>query len=410
MKVSIVIIGDEILIGQVTDTNSGAVARTLGPAGWEIESVITVGDDRASIEGAVTQAMAAADLVITTGGLGPTKDDITKKVLTDYFGGTLQPDPSVIENIRRVFALRGLEMNPLTEAQALVPTSCTVIQNLYGTAPVMWFEKNGKVLVAMPGVPFETEGMLPEVARRVAARFTPGEERLHSSVMVTGITESALAAKLEEFENTIGEGLHLAYLPQPGLIRLRLDGCGTSGSDITARHSQAHDMLLECLGPLAVFDGDATAAEIVLEALRRRRYTLATAESCTGGNIAHCITSVAGSSDVFLGSVVSYSNDVKHKLLGVSMVDLETHGAVSRPVVEQMAIGARVATGASCAVATSGIAGPSGGSPDKPVGTVWIAWATPAGVSSREFHFPGNRDRVIDRASTEALLGILKNI
>ncbi|MCM1033128.1 MAG: nicotinamide-nucleotide amidohydrolase family protein [Odoribacter sp.] len=410
MKVSIVIIGDEILIGQVTDTNSGAVARTLGPAGWEIESVITVGDDRASIEGAVTQTMAAADLVITTGGLGPTKDDITKKVLTDYFGGALQPDPSVIENIRRVFALRGLEMNPLTEAQALVPTSCTVIQNLYGTAPVMWFEKNGKVLVAMPGVPFETEGMLPEVARRVAARFTPGEERLHSSVMVTGITESALAAKLEEFENTIGEGLHLAYLPQPGLIRLRLDGCGTGGSDIAARHSQAHDMLLESLGPLAVFDGDATAAEIVLEALRRRRYTLATAESCTGGNIAHCITSVAGSSDVFLGSVVSYSNDVKHKLLGVSMVDLETHGAVSRPVVEQMAIGARVATGASCAVATSGIAGPSGGSPDKPVGTVWIAWATPAGVSSREFHFPGNRDRVIDRASTEALLGILKNI
>lgn len=410
MKVSIVIIGDEILIGQVTDTNSGAVARTLGPAGWEIESVITVGDDRAAIEGAVTQAMAAADLVITTGGLGPTKDDITKKVLTDYFGGTLQADPSVIENIRRVFALRGLEMNPLTEAQALVPTSCTVIQNLYGTAPVMWFEKNGKVLVAMPGVPFETEGMLPEVARRVAARFTPSEERLHSSVMVTGITESALAAKLEEFENTIGEGLHLAYLPQPGLIRLRLDGCGTSGSDIAARHSQAHDMLLESLGPLAVFDGDATAAEIVLEALRRRRYTLATAESCTGGNIAHCITSVAGSSDVFLGSVVSYSNDVKHKLLGVSMGDLETYGAVSRPVVEQMAIGACVATGASCAVATSGIAGPSGGSPDKPVGTVWIAWATPAGVSSREFHFPGNRDRVIDRASTEAILGILKNI
>lgn len=410
MRLSVIIIGDEILIGQVTDTNSGSIARTFGPAGWEIASVTTVGDNAADITAAVGRALDSSDLVITTGGLGPTKDDITKTVLMQIFGGHLVKDDRVTENICRVFALRHLQLNASTEAQALVPSSCHVIQNLYGTAPIMCFEKDGRMLISMPGVPFETEGMLPEVADYVHSRFAPDELRLHRSVMVAGITESALSEHLTDFEASLADGLHLAYLPTPGLIRLRLDGTGHAAGDIADRFDRAYDRLIDILGPLTIFRGDADAATIVLDTLRRRGLTLATAESCTGGNIAHLITSIAGSSDVFVGSVVSYSNDVKHRLLGVSTDYLATHGAVSQQVVEQMALGACRATGAHCAVATSGIAGPGGAVDGKPVGTVWMAWAIDGHVSSQLFHLPGNRSRVIGRASTEALLGLLKRI
>lgn len=398
------------MIGQVTDTNSGAIARTFVPDGWDISRVITVGDNEKDITAAVEDAIAASELVIVTGGLGPTKDDITKKVLMNIFGGELVRDAEVTENIRRVFERRGLKLNALTEDQALVPSSCRVIQNHLGTAPVMWFERDGHVLVSMPGVPFETEGALPEVRRLVREYFSPEEESHHATIIVGGITESAIAERLEAFENSLGDGLHLAYLPQPGLIRLRLDGRGSKGGDIAARHEAARRQLSEALGELAVHQGDDSPAAIVLDTLRQRGLTLATAESCTGGNIAHRLTSVAGSSDVFLGSVVSYSNSVKEGLLGVEATTLEAVGAVSREVVEQMVAGACRATGADCAVATSGIAGPGGGSVEKPVGTVWMAWACRGKIVSRVFRFPGDRARVIDRATTEALLGILKNI
>ncbi len=410
MKLSIIIIGDEILIGQVTDTNSGAIARALGPLGWEVVNVTTVGDGREAITSAVNKALSESDLVITTGGLGPTKDDITKAVLTETFGGTLYRNADVTANIERVFALRGLEMNPLTADQALVPSSCEVVQNLYGTAPIMWFECDGKVLVSMPGVPFETEGMLPTVVDKIAARFSPGVKLLHASLMVAGITESALAARLDDFERSLGEGLHLAYLPTPGLIRLRLDGRGDESSDIETRFNAAFDRLRGELGSLMIYDGDATAAEILIDCVRRHGLTLATAESCTGGNIAHTITEVAGCSDIFLGGIVSYANEVKASVLGVNAADIERYGAVSRQVVEQMALGACRATGARCAMATSGIAGPGGGTPDKPVGTVWLGWAVDGRVSSRVVKLPGNRHRVIDRATTEALLGLCRLI
>lgn len=410
MRASIIIIGDEILLGRVTDTNSGAIARALTPLGWEIVSIATVGDNAADIAEAVRRALSRSPLVITTGGLGPTKDDITKGVLTEIFGGELRADEAVAENARRIFAERGLEMNALTETQALVPSSCSVICNRYGTAPVMWFEQDGRVLVSMPGVPFETEGMLPDVAGRVAARFHPDVDIRHSSVMVAGICESALAERLAPFEASLGEGIHLAYLPQPGLIHLRLDGTGRAGSDIAARHGEAVARLHDELGDLIIHDGEASAAAIVTDALRRRGLTLATAESCTGGNIARSITAVAGASDVFAGTVVSYSNEVKARVLGVKQATLDSVGAVSREVVEQMADGARRVIGTDIAVATSGIAGPGGATPGKPVGTVWMAWAGPGGVTSRLFRFPGNRNRVIERATTEALLGILKSL
>ena len=406
MKLTIIVIGDEILLGQVTDTNSGAIARALGPLGWTVDRVLTVPDDAAAIRAAITSAMDATPLTITTGGLGPTKDDITKATLMDIFGGPLRRNPEVTENIRRVFALRGLEMNPLTADQALVPASCRVIQNRYGTAPLMWFEHDGRVLVSMPGVPFETEGMLPEVTRHVAAHFAPDTELHHATVMAAGTTESALAAHLDGYERGLPAGLHLAYLPQPGLIRLRLDGIGCTSDTFR----EAYARLRAAAAPYIIHEGDATPAEMLIDTLRSAGFTAATAESCTGGNVARAITAVPGASDVFLGGVVSYANSVKEGLLGVSRADLDSCGAVSEPVVRAMAAGACAACGADCAVATSGIAGPGGGTSDKPVGTVWIGWCVHGRVDARCFHFPGNRARVVDRATTEALLGLRRMI
>ena len=404
LRLSIIIIGDEILLGQVTDTNSGAIARAFGAAGWTAGRVTTVGDDGDAISQAVAQSLTDSDLVITTGGLGPTKDDITKTVLMQTFGGHLVHNQAVTENIHEVFNRRGIKMNQLTELQAMVPSSCRVIQNRLGTAPIMWFERDGHILVSMPGVPFETEGMLPEVIAQVQRHFKPDEELMHHTLIAAHISESALAESLDAYEKQLPEGMHLAYLPVPGYIRLRLDG---RGHGIADEFNAQVDRLKQALGTLLIYDGDATPDRILLEKLGERGLTAATAESCTGGNIAHRITSIPGSSSSYLGGVVSYANEVKAGLLGVNPDDIAAHGAVSREVVEQMALGACRATGADCAVATSGIAGPGGAVEGKPVGTVWMAWALRGNVTSKLFHLPGNRDRVIDRATTEALLGLI---
>lgn len=404
MRLSIVIIGDEILIGQVTDTNSGAIARTFGPLGWDIVSVRTVADDGEAITRAVGEALAESQLVVCTGGLGPTKDDITKRVLTDIFGGPLVRNEEVVRNIERVFALRHLQMNALTATQADVPATCRVIQNRFGTAPIMTFVRDGRMLVSMPGVPFETEGMLPEVLEAVCRHFRSDTELRHHCLMVGGISESALAERLAAWESALPPHLHLAYLPVPGLIRLRLDGRGSDAESLDAEMRLRVDELKNLVGDNLRYDGDATAAEIVLDACRRHGLTLCSAESCTGGTIASRITAVAGCSDVYAGTVVSYANAVKQHVLGVSAADLEAHGAVSREVVEAMVLGACRALGCDSAVATSGIAGPGGGTPEKPVGTVWIAACAPGRMESRLLHLPGNRARVIDRAATEALL------
>ncbi|MDE6269736.1 MAG: CinA family nicotinamide mononucleotide deamidase-related protein, partial [Muribaculaceae bacterium] len=377
MKLSIIIIGDEILIGQVTDTNSGAIARCFGPHGWEVVQVRTVPDDGKAIREAVLEAMKQAELVICTGGLGPTKDDITKHTLAGIFGGPMIRNAEVTANIERVFALRNLQMNQLTATQADVPASCKVIQNRFGTAPIMCFERDGHMLVSMPGVPFETEGMLPEVLAAVSRHFNVNTTLLHSCLMVGGISESALAERLEEWETSLPPHLHLAYLPTPGLIRLRLDGRGSDADKLQSEMDEQMNILRGLVGDNLRYDGDASAAEILLAACRACGYSLGSAESCTGGTIAQRITAVAGCSDVYLGTVVSYSNSVKKGVLGVLESDLAKHGAVSREVVEQMAVGVRAALGCDCAVATSGVAGPGGGTAEKPVGTVWIAASTP---------------------------------
>lgn len=409
MDVSIIAIGDELLIGQVVDTNSGWIARHLNPLGWNVKSVKVIGDDSEEIFKAIDEAFSQTDIVLTTGGLGPTKDDITKPTLCRYFGGELVLDKEVEKNVLEVLEKRHLKINTLTAAQAYVPSSCRVIQNKVGTAPIMWFEKNGKVLVSMPGVPFETEQMMErEVIPQLLVHFSADDHIEHRTFVVIDYMESLLAMKLDDFEKRMPSYIHLAYLPKMGVIRLRLTGCSKDAELIKCDMERLSKELHDILGDSIVADEDKTMAAILGDYLRERGLKVATAESCTGGNIAHCITEVAGSSDYYVGSVVSYCNSVKQRVLNVPQEVLESVGAVSRPTVEQMARGVSELLGTECAIATSGIAGPGGGTPEKPVGTVWIAVKCGETIESKCCQFPGTRDRVIDRATTTALTMLLK--
>lgn len=411
MNVSIIAIGDELLIGQVIDTNSGDIARYITPFGWRVNDVQVVGDNATEIKRAIDRAFESSDVVLTTGGLGPTKDDITKGCLCNYFGGELYENIGVLDNVKEVVSKRGLKLNDLTAAQAMVPSSCRVIQNRVGTAPIMWFERDGRVLVAMPGVPFETRTMFrEEVMPQLLDRFTSDTAIAHRTIIVTDWSESQLATHLSSWEDALPSYLHLAYLPKPGLIRLRLDGVHPEKEFLDSEIDKYYGQLLSLVGDTLICDGDKTVARILLDHLNRLGMTVSTAESCTGGNIARLITSEPGSSASFLGSVVAYSNNVKSHLLGVDENVIDTNGAVSIPIVEQMSRGAIKAMSTDCCIATSGIAGPSGGTADKPVGTVCIAVTTPAGTVSDTFHFPGSRDRVIDRASTVALIMAIKQL
>ena len=409
MQYSTIVIGDELLIGQVTDTNSGWIARHLSPLGWEVKSVKVIADDENEIFRAIDEAFAQTDVVLMTGGLGPTKDDITKATLCRYFGGEMVLDEEVKRNVDEMFRRRGLDMNRLTAGQAMVPSSCRVIQNEVGTAPIMWFERDGKVLVSMPGVPVETQTMMERaVIPELVAHFHSDLDIEYRTFVVIDYAESALAEKLESFEQQMPDYIHLAYLPNQGVIRLRLTGAHHDSAVIADDMKRLTEQLHEILGDSIVADDDKPLSQIVGERLRELGLSMSTAESCTGGNVAHVITEIAGSSDYFMGGVVSYSNDVKQHVLGVGADTLETFGAVSQPVVEQMATGACRVCDTHCSVATSGVAGPGGGTPEKPVGTVWIAAKVGDIVTSKCFHFNGSRAQVIDRATTHALIMLLK--
>lgn len=429
MNISVIAIGDELLIGQVTDTNSGDIARIIAPMGWSIKRVQVVSDDAEAINKAIDDAFAETDVILTTGGLGPTKDDITKGTLCKYFGGKMVHDPAVLENIKEVFRKRGIALNRLTEGQAMVPDCCRVIQNKVGTAPIMWFERGGKVLVSMPGVPFETHRMfVDEVFPQLLEKFPQDICIEHRTLIVAGLTESKVAMRLEEWENSLPEFMHLAYLPKPGIIRLRLDGRHTDRNIVKETIDRLHRELTEMFADNLIASDDLTASQAAIARLKSRGLTVSTAESCTGGNIAASITANAGCSEVYSGSVVSYSNDVKEHVLGVSHTDIEQHGAVSREVARQMSCGASRVLMTDCAISTTGIAGPGGGSAEKPVGTVWISIAVPREIEFSEsvlamiggkealvetigdkrvetavFHLPGTRDRVIERATSNAL-------
>lgn len=413
MKISLVVIGDEILLGQVTDTNSGEIARTVSVANWTVSRVFTVGDDAAEIKYAINAALEASDVVITTGGLGPTKDDITKSVLLDIFGGELVQNEDVLRNVEDVCRRRHIVLNDLTRTQALVPSTARIIQNRVGTAPVMWFEKKcgdkEKVLVTMPGVPFETSQMMrEEVFPQLLSRFGSDVTVAHRYLLVYGIIESKIAEMLDDMERALPENIHLAYLPVPGYVKLRLDGVDKDGASINALLDEKKAQIESILGDAVFADENKTIAEILIERLKAKGYTMATAESCTGGNIAHSVTMVAGASEVYYGSVVSYANDVKIRVLGVDENVINTLGAVSEPVAMQMAKGVAKVINTDCSVATSGIAGPGGGTPEKPVGTVCIAVHTPQKDLAGTYFLPGNRGRVIDRATTTALIELIR--
>lgn len=410
-RLSIIAIGDELLVGQVTDTNSPFIASTVEPEGWSIESVRVVHDNAEDIRRAIEQAFERTDIVITTGGLGPTKDDITKPVLMEIFGGEPVKNESVLEAVRGIMERRGLQLNESTAAQANVPSSAHIFINEVGTAPIMWFEKNGKTLVSLPGVPFEMQRMFARhIFPAILERYSTHEVIIHRTVLTTDISESDLSERLSDFESGLPEGFHLAYLPNNGYLRLRLDGRGTDEEKISQIADDLHSELKKNCGKHLLYDRDLTPAEILLEMLKEKHLTFATAESCTGGNISHLVTMIPGSSEAMLGGIVSYSNSVKENVLGVNPADIATLGAVSEPVAAQMAEGARRATGADIAVSTSGIAGPGGAVKGKPVGTVCLAVADATGTQTWTMHFPGDRQRVISRASNTALILAIRRL
>ncbi len=403
MNASILTIGDEILIGQIVDTNSAAIARHLNDAGIVVREKISVGDDREQIVGTLRHALAVSQAVIITGGLGPTKDDITKKTLAELFGSELVNDPTVAAHVERMLAERGIAFNELNRSQALVPACCTVLFNAHGTAPGMWFEHEGRVVVSLPGVPFEMEHLMQdEVMPRLKARFAL-KQIVHRTLITSGLAESMLAERIEAWENALPPYLKLAYLPNPSTVRLRLSAYEVEGESVSQEIERRFAALRTLIPEHVVGFETATLQELVHDMLTERRQTLATAESCTGGTIASRFTTIPGASAYFRCGVVSYSNEAKADVLGVDPATIERFGAVSEQVARQMAEGARRIAGADYAVATTGIAGPAGGSDEKPVGTVWIAVAAPRGTVAVRKQCGTDRGQIIDRASSQAI-------
>ena len=433
MKAEIITIGDELLIGQVVDTNSAWMAERLNEVGIELYQITSVHDNREHILHAIDEAFLRADIVFTTGGLGPTKDDITKHVMCEYFNTTLVEDVRVKAHIHDLYKDRPEALNRLTATQWFVPESATILPNRVGSAPIMVFykeamrrkgeeasyEDHSQVLIAMPGVPHEmkiatTEQVIPFLLKTENEKQKEENGRqkngiIHRTILLHGIPESKLAILIEDWENALPLSMHLAYLPKDGLIRLRLSTyADTSESEIEAQIQKLLPLIKEYL--LAVED-------ISLEALAGRllaqhHATIATAESCTGGRLAAAINAQSGSSVYYMGSVVAYDNTIKEQVLGLQIDTLMQYGAVSEQTVREMADNIRALMRTDYAIATSGIAGPTGGTPDKPVGTVWIAWATPTGTEAQCFYFGATREReqIIQRAVTEALVGLIKYI
>lgn len=405
MKIEIITVGDEILIGQIIDTNSAWMAAELTREGFEIVAITTVGDQAQNIIRALDTAFSRADVLLMTGGIGPTKDDITKKTLCNYFNTDLIFDESVFQNINRLFAHKNYKLNELTKNQAFVPKDCTVIQNKAGTAPLLWFEQKGKILVSMPGVPFEMKvAITGEIIPRLRKQFL-SIDYLKSSFLVSGITESALAILLEDFEAKLPGNFSLAYLPSYGLIRLRLSAWGKENlSEMEFQEGRLRETLHEVL----VADGDQPLEALLGEALRSNNLTVSTAESCTGGSIAHRITLVSGASAYYKGSVISYDNTVKTSILGVDSKSIETYGAVSWEVVEQMAQNVSEKLKTDCSIAVSGIAGPDGGTLEKPVGTVWICTRMHNETVTQKYQFGTSREENINRTTNMAILQMIK--
>lgn len=415
----IISIGDELLIGQVVNTNASWMAEVLNHAGITVVQVTTVRDDRQAIWNAVSAAMSRVDVVLTTGGLGPTKDDITKTVLCDYFHTRLVEDLRVRAHVHALYKDRPEILNTLTATQWMVPSHATILPNRVGSAPIMVFEQRHaqffgasdfRLLVSMPGVPHEMQiAMNEQVLPYLQQHLRLSADIIHRTVVVYGIPESTLALKIEQWEKNLPSSIHLAYLPKQGVVRLRLSSYG----EATEQQVQAQiDALLPLISDHLIATEDITPNVVLGRYLTEHKQTIATAESCTGGRLAALLNEQSGSSAYYMGSVIAYDNSVKRQVLGVEADTLATDGAVSEACVRQMAEGVRKLMHTDFAIATSGIAGPTGGTPDKPVGTVWLAWATPKGTFAECRHFGGDRAQITNNAAMAAigkLLLLLKN-
>ena len=403
MNAEIITIGDEILIGQIVDTNAAYIAQQLNATGIVVSERASVGDDAAQIMRSIEQALGRSNIVITTGGLGPTKDDITKTTLTRMFGSRLVNDPKVEEHVRRMLAQRGIEFNELNRGQAMVPECCTVLFNAHGTAPGMWFERDGKVVISLPGVPFEMRHLMEdEVLPRLKSRFSL-RAVVHRTMITAGIAESMLAARIAAWEEALPPYLKLAYLPSPNIVRLRLSAYEVEGEAVSQEIERQFAKLYDIIPDNIVGYENDTAQHNLHEFLRERGLTIAVAESCTGGSIASKFTAMAGASAYFLCGVTAYSNSTKQTILGVRSETIEKYGAVSEQTAREMAEGVRRISGADLAVATTGIAGPTGGSEEKPVGTVWFAVADARGTTAMMRNSGTDRGQIIDRATAYAI-------
>jgi len=410
MLAEIITIGDEILIGQIVDTNSAWIARHLNDIGVRVKQISSVSDDRQHILKSLAEAKSRADIILITGGLGPTKDDITKKTLAEYFGVGLIENKETLANVESIFLrLRGTLANMLdiNKQQAMVPENCEVIINKNGTAPGMWFNVDGKIYVSMPGVPFEMmymmeEGVIPKLKATLKLPVI-----VHKTILTVGEGESYLANKIADIEDDLPSYIKLAYLPKLGQVRLRLSGDGEDEAALKNEIEGFAERITERVGKHVVAQQDTTLEEVVLNLMREKGLKLAVAESCTGGYISHILTQHAGSSDVFLGGAVTYSNELKEGLLGVKHTTIEQYGAVSEQTVTEMVEGALANFNADYSIAVTGIAGPGGGTPDKPVGTVWVGVAKRGKTTVKKFTFGSKRTQNIERSAVGALFMLI---
>jgi len=411
MNIEIISIGDELLIGQVVNTNASFMAQELNKVGLNVNRITTIADDAQEIESSVLAALNNSDCVLITGGLGPTKDDITKYTLAKLFDSKMIENKDVLENIRNIFNHRNYVLTPTNRRQAQVPEKCKVIENLVGTAPGMCFEKDNKLIVSMPGVPFEMKEMMTKHVIPILLSHYKPSAIFHKTIITQGVGESFLSDMIEEFELALPKYIKLAYLPAPNMLRLRLSARGENQKSIKQELDTQVNKLMPLIEDYFIGFDEGDLSLLLAKLLLEKGKTLATAESCTGGNIAHCITINAGSSNYFKGSVIAYSNETKINVLGVDEEAIKTNGAVSEEVAKQMAIGALKKMKTDYAIATTGIAGPTGGSEEKPIGTVWIAIANNKGKCIASKHnFFSSRENFINRTTNECFAMLIRLI
>ncbi len=403
MNAYLINIGDELLIGQVVNTNASWMASELEKNNIHVARIVTIADDFNDITKTLSDALAHVEVVIMTGGLGPTKDDITKTALCDYFDMQLVMHEPSLANVTDFFTKRGLQISAINQMQGLVPDGCEPLLNKVGTAPGMWFERDGKIVVSLPGVPFEMQWLMSEYVLPKLQQRLGTEAILHKTVLTCGIGESFLADTIESWELALPTNFRLAYLPEAGKVRLRLSAHGDDKLLLQQQMDEQLAKLIPLIDTYIYGYDDETFASVIGKLLIERGATLATAESCTGGQLGHRITEVAGASAYYLGGVVAYSNDIKEQLLGVHTDTLTQYGAVSAQTAEAMAIGCRRLFQTDYAIATTGISGPTGGTEEKPLGTVWIAIASEKGVVSKKYVFRTTRVQHQERTVNQAL-------